>query len=59
MSGQVADAACFDCNGILSPAVADDEEPISWAVFVALATLFNLAYGAMSCAGSVLTFKSS
>jgi hypothetical protein len=48
---------CFDCNGVLSPGVADDSEPISWAVLVALATFLNLAYGAMSCAASVLTFE--
>jgi hypothetical protein len=49
---------CFDCNGVLSPVLADDSEPITWAVFVALAAFFNLAYGAMSCAASVLTFES-
>jgi hypothetical protein len=49
---------CFDCNGILSPALADDSEPISWGVLVALATVFNLAYGAMSCAASVLSYES-
>lgn len=50
--------SCFDANGIMSPVVADDEEPISWGIAVAIATLFNLAYGAMSCAASVLTFQS-
>ena len=50
--------SCFDCNGILGPVLADDSEPISWGITVALATLFNLAYGAMSCAASVLTFES-
>ncbi|MFL5806352.1 MAG: hypothetical protein ACJ8CR_32055, partial [Roseiflexaceae bacterium] len=49
---------CFDCNGIMSPVLADDSEPISWGIAVAIATLFNLAYGAMSCAASVLTFES-
>jgi hypothetical protein len=49
---------CFDCNGVLSPALADDSEPISWAVLVALASFFNLAYGALSCAASVETYKS-
>ncbi len=49
---------CFDCNGILSPVLADDSEPVSWFAFVALAAFFNLAYGAMSCAASVLTFES-
>lgn len=49
---------CFDCNGIMSPVLANDSEPISWGVAVAIATLFNLAYGSMSCAASALTFKS-
>ncbi len=48
---------CFDCNGILSPALADDSEPVSWGILVAIAIIFNLGYGAMSCASSVLTFK--
>ena len=49
---------CFDCNGVMSPVVANDEDPISWGIAVGIATFFNLAYGAMSCAASVLTFKS-
>lgn len=48
---------CFDCNGVLSPAIADDSEPISWAFLVGLASFFNLAYGALSCAASVETYK--
>jgi hypothetical protein len=50
---------CFDCNGIMSPALAIDSEPITWAALVALATFFNLGYGAMSCAASALTFKAT
>jgi hypothetical protein len=49
---------CFDCNGVMSPAVAEVEDPISWAIAVGIATFFNLGYGSMSCAASVLTFKS-
>lgn len=49
---------CFDCNGMMSPAVADDSDPESWAVAVGIATVCNLAYGAMSCAASALTFES-
>jgi len=48
---------CFDGNGVLSPALAVDQDPKSWAVLVALATTLNLAYGALSCAGSVLAFE--
>ena len=49
---------CFDCNGIMSPVLADDSEPVSWGIAVVVATVFNLAYGAMSCASSVLAFES-
>jgi hypothetical protein len=52
-----AGGTCFDCNGILSPALADDDDPISWGMLVAAATVFNLAYGSMSCAASVLSFE--
>jgi hypothetical protein len=48
---------CFDCNGVMSPVVADDDDPISWGIAVAIATFFNLAYGAMSVAASVLTYE--
>jgi hypothetical protein len=49
----------FDCNGIMSPVVADDSDPTTWAIAVGIATFFNLAYGSMSCAASVLTVESS
>lgn len=49
---------CFDGNGIMSPALADDSDPISWGILVTIATVLNLAYGAMSCAASILTFES-
>jgi hypothetical protein len=48
---------CFDCNGIMSPVLADDDEPVTWLAAVLIATAFNAAYGALSCASSVLTFK--
>jgi hypothetical protein len=47
----------FDCNGIMSPVLANDSDPVSWAIAVRVATFFNLAYGALSCAASVLTFE--
>ena len=50
---------CFDCNGVMSPAVADDSELVTWLIAVGIASFFNLAYGAMSSASSVLSFKSS
>lgn len=51
---------CFDVNGALSPVLTlVDDQPIIWGAVVALATLFNYAYGAMSCAGSVLAYQSS
>ena len=49
---------CFDCNGVMSPLVADDSEMVSWLVAVGFASFFNLAYGVMSCASSGLTFAS-
>lgn len=48
---------CFDCSGILSPVLADDEEPISWAVAVGINAVFNAGYGSMSCASSALLFE--
>jgi len=48
---------CFDCNGAMSPALAADTDPITWGILVGFASFFNLAYGAMSCAESVLTFE--
>ena len=50
---------CFDANGILSPFLADDDEPISWGVLVANLTVLNLIYGVMSCAAGVETFNQS
>ena len=47
----------FDCNGIMSPVLADDSEPITWGAAVVVAALFNLAYGILSCTASVLTFE--
>lgn len=47
---------CFDGNGVMSPAVANDSDPVTWAASVRVATFLNLAYGALSCAASVLTF---
>ena len=47
----------FDCNGILSPALADDSDPLSWGVLVALAAVFNAGYGALSLASSVLVYE--
>ncbi|MFI9553321.1 hypothetical protein [Nonomuraea endophytica] len=49
---------CFDGSGVLSPLLADDDEPVTWGAAVAAATLFNLAYGSMSCAAGSLTAKS-
>ncbi|HVV18611.1 MAG TPA: hypothetical protein VHF06_04200, partial [Pseudonocardiaceae bacterium] len=49
---------CFDCNGVMSPVLADDEDPITWGVAVGVAAVFNLAYGSMSCAASALPYNS-
>ncbi|MEV4891130.1 hypothetical protein AB0K48_17235 [Nonomuraea sp. NPDC055795] len=49
---------CFDAGGVLSPLLADDEEPVTWGIAVGAATLFNLAYGSMSCAAGSLAYKS-
>ncbi|NUP61759.1 MAG: hypothetical protein HOW71_06230 [Nonomuraea sp.] len=49
---------CFNLNGMMSPVLADDEDPVSWGVAVGVATVLNLAYGSMSCAASTLTFNS-
>lgn len=48
---------CFDCSGILSPVLADDDEPVSWGIAVGLNAIFNAAYGATSCASGVLSYK--
>lgn len=50
---------CFDCNGVMSPAIALEDDARIWVPLAFVAAGFNLAYGAMSCAASVLTFKSS
>ncbi|MFI6900945.1 hypothetical protein ACIBKY_06780 [Nonomuraea sp. NPDC050394] len=49
---------CFDGSGVLSPLLAGDEEPVTWGVAVGIATVFNLAYGSMSCAAGSLTAES-
>ncbi|MFI7688081.1 hypothetical protein ACIBQ6_03365 [Nonomuraea sp. NPDC049655] len=49
---------CFNLNGMMSPVLADDEDPVSWGIAVGVATVLNLAYGSMSCASSALMFKS-
>ncbi len=48
---------CFDCSGILSPILADDDEPVTWGIAVTANAVFNAGYGAMSCAASVLYYK--
>lgn len=48
---------CFDCSGILSPVLADDDEPVSWGIAVAANAIFNAGYGSMSCASSVLLYN--
>jgi hypothetical protein len=48
---------CFDCSGILSPVLADDDEPVSWGIAVVANAVFNAAYGATSCASGVLSYK--
>jgi hypothetical protein len=49
----------FDCNGVMSPLLAEDSDPVTWGIAVGIATFFNLGYGAMSCAASVLTVEPS
>ena len=53
-----AGGTCFDMNGIFSPLLADDSDPDSFAAAAILAGFLNLAYGALSCAASALTFDS-
>lgn len=49
----------FDCSGMLAPIIADDEEPLTWAVAVGFNGVFNLAYGACSVASYFETPPSS
>jgi hypothetical protein len=48
---------CFDLSGVMAPLVANDEEP-GWVIAATIVGALNLAYGGLSCASSVLTFKS-
>ncbi|HVI48225.1 MAG TPA: hypothetical protein VM802_25380 [Chitinophaga sp.] len=48
---------CFSFSGMLSPYIADNNEPDSWASAVTLNAAFNLAYGTMSCASAVLDYE--
>jgi hypothetical protein len=45
----------FDANGVVSPLLADDSEPVTWWVFVGVATVLNLLYGALVCASGFET----
>jgi len=48
---------CFDGNGIMSPVLADDSDPVTWTAAVVIAAILNGAYGAMSCAASALAYE--
>ena len=53
----VVGGSAFDCNGILSPLIADDSDPVTWTIVLIVATLFNDCYGVLSCASAALLFQ--
>lgn len=44
----------FDLSGVMSPGIADDDEPISFAAFLLAITVSNMGYGALCFAQAAL-----